>query len=1483
MCVFGMLVRGVPRYMCDECGASFEDPRLLASHEAICKGVHKDAMRGIEEEDDEERPLREGYLTKEPMKHRGAVVGIGSKQRRYFRLYSTSITYAQNENTPKIKNKLILDTTATVELIAAGGRSFTVTSTDNQSCLRLQADDPKEAAEWVAEIEDCINKLNADINVGIDDIALTRALEGRSLEEHEVHGYLEKLPLVYQGETRTSTDIEKETWKRRYFRMRFASLEYYVSAASICPKGTLRLDASSRLDANEEKFTFTLYCQNDMISLPLKADSRRRFDKWTVRMNKRIEEIKAIKKSMVAAADDSKPEDDVMNIAKQQPILDLLLACGIEVITETLDNFKAAGVTQAGDLIKFNTPAALDEAVEDITIDDARKLLKLYYEKMKEATAKKAIIDAKQTTNNYVKQKNHLKLNAQNAGVSKQAEEVIAKNSNDRQDLSVLMGFKNVDLERSNMERQRKADAQRVHFKESVDFSITFTDIKSGASKAKKLDEYLFVVDTIAGSDAWTIRREWASFDALNARLMKKFQKQGQRDVMPDFPKFEESSDLSLMQDELSRYLVSLAASPLILTAHFFQNFVEDGRHSLVDKRPAALDVNVMMPGIPDERDLREGDEQAAESPKTAADKRKQENIERDFVNFTIPADNAYIAQGHFRVTLSKHTAPRKAKKLKDGEKEPVLLADKKDVKPKKGKDEEVSKVMYLELHVEDQWPPRRRKLSKREKAAKAVQAKLEGVEGRGRKLSIGGQGKKILGLTITEQRPGFQPGPDQTDLTDQFEGRIAVATKEIESGRVPIDVKGTYVKSKRLSKARGTDVWFMFSTKEADEARELAEAMKAAAAAEDDPSAPIEYEEDTAKEKAFKENTPRWKFSLHAYKTSISPVIAEPQHVWDLSEKTIVSCEEDREGNVLLCVRPNHMEPTKLVLKCRHDDSRTYWHKTLVRSLNFLRKAQIRRIHDEGKFNHIFKRIERWSESRDRPQLYDDRNKTVSKNCARCGGAFNDKDCPADFCRCCGDSLCFRCGIVKPIDVAFGGEPRKEHMCLVCFTLWVFKDHAHFILTGKVMQQLAELQAGEGESHGKLGPLGKLSARMGALVNTAVSPSGAAKRPQLKSPKGGASLSQMKKQLKQLKDNRQSVNAGGNVVYVPSEKDAKRIEELEEQVAQMTLSKRTAEIRLERYLQRRDFDSAARSALVKEVRRLRKLCKDQAELLIAQHIRIRSQLRVHEQELTRARLLYARNLKNLRTEQLGLLQSRLDSGAFDADGVATSLRQRGNTWAPSRSRGDFQAESWQGRNGDVEIEEAEVDQKLSQSSESADNTTKSIEVLAHAAKQVRYSGVLSSSSGLRTIVSSQLSQLERRYPQLASFLKHPRVQERELLSALIDSGVTKPTDLSHLPAAEVEMLPQYARIPPDAAMKIVEFLPVWLGDATASPRHRGRRGSAEMDRVRSGSSAPAFKLLQSAMQSPGHAPPQESFHRAWREIQIPPGVVRFSSVFFSL
>ena len=54
---------------------------------------------------------------------------------------------------------------------------------------------------------------------------------------------------------------EVDQWKRRYFRMRFADLEYYLSAASICPKGTIKLDASSELILEPTTLSFVLKCQ----------------------------------------------------------------------------------------------------------------------------------------------------------------------------------------------------------------------------------------------------------------------------------------------------------------------------------------------------------------------------------------------------------------------------------------------------------------------------------------------------------------------------------------------------------------------------------------------------------------------------------------------------------------------------------------------------------------------------------------------------------------------------------------------------------------------------------------------------------------------------------------------------------------------------------------------------------------------------------------------------------------------------------------------------------------------------------------------------------------------------------------------------------------------------------------------------------------------------------------------------------------------
>ena len=87
----------------------------------------------------------------------------------------------------------------------------------------------------------------------------------------------------------------------------------------------------------------------------------------------------------------------------------------------------------------------------------------------------------------------------------------------------------------------------------------------------------------------WSISRGIKVFESLNQRLVRKFQKQGQRDVIPNFPICDENTNIEELQNELSKYLISLGASPLVLTAYFFQHFVEDGRNSLIDKRLPAL------------------------------------------------------------------------------------------------------------------------------------------------------------------------------------------------------------------------------------------------------------------------------------------------------------------------------------------------------------------------------------------------------------------------------------------------------------------------------------------------------------------------------------------------------------------------------------------------------------------------------------------------------------------------------------------------------------------------------------------------------------------------------------------------------------------------------------------------------------------------------------------------------------------------------
>ena len=55
---------------------------------------------------------------------------------------------------------------------------------------------------------------------------------------------------------------------------------------------------------------------------------------------------------------------------------------------------------------------------------------------------------------------------------------------------------------------------------------------------------------------------------------------------------------------------------------------------------------------------------------------------------------------------------------------------------------------------------------------------------------------------------------------------------------------------------------------------------------------------QDLPEERAYKENNPRWQFTLRSFKTSISPVIAAPQQVWQLGYNSFLDVEEDKEGN---------------------------------------------------------------------------------------------------------------------------------------------------------------------------------------------------------------------------------------------------------------------------------------------------------------------------------------------------------------------------------------------------------------------------------------------------------------------------------------------------------------------------------------------------------------------------------------------------------
>ena len=187
------------------------------------------------------------------------------------------------------------------------------------------------------------------------------------------------------------------------------------------------------------------------------------------------------------------------------------------------------------------------------------------------------------------------------------------------------------------------------------------------------------------------------------------------------------------------------------------------------------------------------------------------------------------------------------------------------------------------------------------------------------------------------------------------------------------------------------------------------------------------------------------------------------------------------------------------------------------------------------------------------------------------------------------------------------------------------------------------------------------------------------------------------------------------------------------------------------------------------------------------------------------------------------------DPGADTAALVA--LRQRGNTWAPSRSGGTLASSS--GSNAHLVGDPLDGAEPTALSSRDASpvptyvggdggsdsegsgggfptrgrrsSSTNSIGADAAAAsawaerqrqRGQSYSRSRSRSpspaplghslSGRHLVVNDHLTSLEQKHPQLSAFLRHPSVDERELLPALVDSGVVRPADLSRMPAHEV-------------------------------------------------------------------------------------------------
>ena len=65
--------------------------------------------------------------------------------------------------------------------------------------------------------------------------------------------------------------------------------------------------------------------------------------------------------------------------------------------------------------------------------------------------------------------------------------------------------------------------------------------------------------------------------------------------------------------------------------------------------------------------------------------------------------------------------------------------------------------------------------------------------------------------MDVVEQRAGFTPYPFEVDWTDKYDGSVSKLRQDLESGIAILPSEGVVLRSDRISKAKGFDVYFRF------------------------------------------------------------------------------------------------------------------------------------------------------------------------------------------------------------------------------------------------------------------------------------------------------------------------------------------------------------------------------------------------------------------------------------------------------------------------------------------------------------------------------------------------------------------------------------------------------------------------------------------------------------------------------------------------